>query len=268
MRTVLVIAFMLVMSLTTLHAFEIHVRERIAPTFDFLHVYEFYNGRAAVTQETPYGIQIGIIDTYGDFVIPFRYFDPLRGFFFDRFSEGFIALLCEETWLIGFYDIYGNLAIEYQFANAMPFSYGLAAVQMPDEELWGFIDTTGQFVVPPAFDWVRSFSNGLAAVAVWQYEWQNIESFMETSDGLMAIDPRLLQHGWGFCRHYRSHGGLSKLCTGVGFCRWFCYRYSFGMGHGRAADLWHYRQSWQLYCVVRNAFWWHVSHYFRGACNN
>ncbi len=82
------------------------------------------------------------------------------------YSEGLlpVKLKSKGGWRkCGFIDREGNVAIEPQFDDALPFSEGLAAIKVNGK--WGFIDTTGTMIIEPQYDKVSYyFTNGLTSV--------------------------------------------------------------------------------------------------------
>ena len=174
------------------HGQEIYVRERIPPVLTFDHVEDFYNGRAVVAQIIDNTWQFAVIDSDGNFVIPF--FPHNTRPHQIHFSEGLVPIPNEG--LFGFYDLDGEQVIDYLFLDAQPFSEGLAPVRFAgwNQDQWGFINTAGEVVIPPAFDMTLGFSEGLAPVK--QGQWQSGWGFVDTS-GNMAIYPSFFQ-AFGF----------------------------------------------------------------------
>ena len=97
------------------------------------------------------------------------------------FSEGLAAFRCEEG-KYGFVDTFGNIFIDAQFENAMPFSEGLARIQQDGR--FGFIDRIGRVAITPQFEYARCFSDGLAAF------WQDGMWGYINNNGRIVISPR------------------------------------------------------------------------------
>lgn len=74
----------------------------------------------------------------------------------------------------GYRDEEGEIAIAFQFDEALPFSDELAAVclRADGEESWGFVSPEGEMVVPAEYDGARSFADGVGALlseGKWAY---------------------------------------------------------------------------------------------------
>jgi len=80
------------------------------------------------------------------------------------FTEGYAFAAAEKNGklLYGIIDRTGNWAVEPLYADARPFSEGLAAVQYNDR--WGYVNPQGAFIADPVFSKAGDFSGGLALV--------------------------------------------------------------------------------------------------------
>jgi hypothetical protein len=76
------------------------------------------------------------------------------------FSEG-LALFINSDDKYGFVDKNGNVAINPQFEEAIPFFEGFAAVKQ--NKKWGFIGKDGKLLINPQFERVLNFKEGKAA---------------------------------------------------------------------------------------------------------
>lgn len=82
-----------------------------------------------------------------------------------HFSEGLWPVCRDKKW--GYLDAGFNVAIEFQFDEANPFSEGLAAVK---KGKWGYIDKTGKQIIPLKYAAAPGpFSEGLAWVREGRY---------------------------------------------------------------------------------------------------
>lgn len=64
----------------------------------------------------------------------------------------------------GFATADGQMKIQPQFDEVLPFSEGLAAVRV--DKRWGFIDASGKFAIPPRFDAAYYFREGVGTTQV------------------------------------------------------------------------------------------------------
>ncbi len=78
------------------------------------------------------------------------------------YCEGLACVKENQDGLYGYIDIYGNVAIDFQFRMAGDFSCGRARVYQDD--LWGYIDKSGNIKIEPQFDLAGDFQNGKAYV--------------------------------------------------------------------------------------------------------
>ena len=76
------------------------------------------------------------------------------------FSDG-LAIFITEEGEFGFIDKNGNVVINAQFEQALPFNGGFARIRQKGDV--GFIDKTGKYVINPQFKAVGDFSEGKAA---------------------------------------------------------------------------------------------------------
>ena len=158
MRPIATLIFLTILMASTVYAQDIRVRERLRPMFEFDHVGNFKNGLAVVLK----GNEIAVVDTNGEFIIPFRRNSP-----FNRlvdFSYGLIPLYDAQSSLFGFYNTRGEQVINYHFIDARQFSERLAAVFYGYG--WGFVDASGQIIIYPEYTLVSDFNNGIATVYI------------------------------------------------------------------------------------------------------
>lgn len=84
------------------------------------------------------------------------------------FSEGLLRF--RETYVEGFLNTDGSIAVKPAWRQVKDFSEGLAAVSSSDgcpdglDNCWGFIDKTGTVVIKPYFASAEGFKGGLAKV--------------------------------------------------------------------------------------------------------
>ena len=140
----------------------------IEPTFEFLRVFDFSEGLAAVvTGDWPQ--YIGFVDANGNMAIPFTEFDLLSHIspmsedvvIPIRFSDGLAAIARENGFNV--IDKSGAQVMSSPY-HLRGFSEGRIVVM---DSYWqvGVIDITGNVVVPfGRYEWIRSFSEGFAAV--------------------------------------------------------------------------------------------------------
>lgn len=159
----------------------------------------FSEGLAAICRDQLYGY----IDTEGREVIPRRFRTKKRPEGVEaragRFSEGFAAVVDDESGLSGLIDRSGVFVLSPRYTGVSPLSAGLMVVREGDGlcryvdvqgrdacggrrfresfcfseglasadssvegEGWGFIDVHGRWVIPPTLDWALSFYEGVA----------------------------------------------------------------------------------------------------------
>lgn len=199
----------------------------------FTQAGQFQNGRAIVGIGGDYttigcvmqlhGIEYGVIDKNGDYVVEPRYKD-LHKFSDELYSyrdymgggglldaTGKIVLhlpSVQEIWvpaegmcpfesrssselfttgLYGFINMEGTIAIPAKFRFAYGFKEGLALVGGTDGR-YGYINKSGEYQIPPIFELAEEFSGGLAAAGVivhGERRW----GFIDTH-GKWVIEPR------------------------------------------------------------------------------
>ena len=123
------------------------------------------------TLETPvaYGGSIGLINTYGEFVLQSSELGEIRPYF----SNGLAAAKKSGKW--GFIDTSGKWIIEPKFDNAWNFSDGgLAAAEV--NKKWGIIDKSGHWIVEPKYHYsLFYFGNGLTGLRI-NHKWRLIDA--------------------------------------------------------------------------------------------
>ena len=87
---------------------------------------------------------------------------------YKSFSEGLAPVYIIDKDAYGYMNNKGEVVIEPQFRDAMPFSEGMAAVSL-ELQRWGYIDRTGKLVIDCQFNSSSSFKNGLAQVSLPGY---------------------------------------------------------------------------------------------------
>lgn len=93
----------------------------------------------------------GLINTSGEIVIePMTYYDLFGS------SEGLLEYRDFKTFLAGFLNPKGEVAIPCQFEMASRFKNGLCVVQNPDGKC-GFIDRQGKTILPFVYDFDQSY---------------------------------------------------------------------------------------------------------------
>lgn len=107
----------------------------------------------------------------------------------DGISEGLIPYRDLRTWLYGYLDLDGDVAIPAAYTDVGPFSQGLAAVRNEDQ-LYGYIDRTGRLVADCQFAQAFPFSCGYALVV----NAQGLAGYLDRT-GELAIPCR---YAWGF----------------------------------------------------------------------
>ena len=114
------------------------------------------------------------------------------------FSEGLAEFVTTER-KYGFADKTGQIVVNPQFEDAMPFSEGFAAVKQNDK--WGFIDKSGKIVISSQFDAVGNFKNG-KAVFYNGKQWGYIDT-----KGSYVINPQF-DRAWDFSE------GMAMITSG------------------------------------------------------
>jgi hypothetical protein len=136
----------------------------------YIYAYNFSEGiaRAAIFDENfPRSRAWGCINTTGEIQIKFNF--PF-GFHFNRDGRiGFGTKFRKETGpRLGYLDYSGQIAIEPQFAEILPFENGYASVCIRDTQnnspsKWGLIDLNGKYVINPKFpQHINAYGDGLA----------------------------------------------------------------------------------------------------------
>lgn len=138
------------------------------------------------------------IDTHGVKVI-----DPLLDGI-GPFSED-LARFSAANGTIGYIGKDGNIAINAQFEDGLPFSEGIAGVKK--KGLWGFIEKSGNFKIEPEFSEVKSFSDGRAWVMVDNAGWVCVDAsgqqvFERQFTDVLTFKEKLaavkLENKWGY----------------------------------------------------------------------
>jgi hypothetical protein len=116
----------------------------------------------------------GYINSKGDIVIPFKYYNA------ESFFEGLAKV--SDGKKFGFINKNDKLVIPFQYDKAFSFANGLAVVYQSSK--CGYINKVGKLVIPTIYDFCKSFSEGLAAVQI-QSDWGYINEF-----GKLVITPK------------------------------------------------------------------------------
>ena len=123
----------------------------------------------------------------------------------NNYSNGLALVQDFDTDQYGYIDENGDMAINFQYAEARGFYDGLAAIKISDS--WGFIDTEGNTVIAPRYIEAGNFGNGLVPVRentnTWGYADKSGRIVIEPqfddarmfSEGRAAV---LLDGFWGF----------------------------------------------------------------------
>lgn len=177
----------------------------INPSVGYEQATDFINGIAWVEKAYNYYDQstgdYGMIDTAGNFVIPFIYENVSA---FDYYTRGATWVCLAETekwglidtagidtagniivpftydgirqinndghaWVMldektGLVSAEGNVLVPAEYEEVFFYKDGIAAVML--DKKWGFIDSGNNVIVPFAYDYVSPFSNGLARVVI------------------------------------------------------------------------------------------------------
>ena len=116
----------------------------------------------------------GMVDRFGNEVIPCSCPEDLRTGRLGSFREGLAPVRCDDAWGLpgalcgaypgywGYVDREGRLAIPDKYDDAKPFSNGLAQVRIKDR--WGYIDVRGNTAVPCIYEACEPFRDGTAKV--------------------------------------------------------------------------------------------------------
>lgn len=116
----------------------------------------FHKGYAMVSRNSKYGI----IDNYGNVVLPLEYdYSPLCNSCY-YFQEGRAVVMKGEKY--GFCDERGELVIPIEFDGCFGFSQDRAPVKKGG--MWGYIDTEGTLKIPYVFHAASPFKYGRAEV--------------------------------------------------------------------------------------------------------
>jgi len=205
------------------------IRWHVYPTWAFDQVFNFREGMAGVEYFELPGYWhsthiLGYMNNRGEIVIPVEHtHDPFHYFYLGAppFTEGRVAIMCNNRGGIGVFDIEGNLVVPFYYHGGWAFSEGLMAVQLGGWELindewmdtsrWGFIDRYGSIVIPLEFENATNFSEGLAAVMRYGY-W----GFIDTSGELVIpfVIQQAFDDGHGFPIIPRFSNGLVAVSTG------------------------------------------------------
>ena len=170
----------------------------------FQEALNFIEGRAFVL--TP-GFEWEYIDATGQIIRSIETpelndFDAIAD---NQYSSGLALVFNDDTNQYGYIDSEGNMAIEFQYAEARAFHDGMAAIKISDS--WGFIDTRGNTAISPRYIEAGNFGEGLVPVREntndWGYADQSgrvvIEPAFEDarpfSEGRAAV---LVDGFWGF----------------------------------------------------------------------
>lgn len=114
---------------------------------------EFSEGLARVGKENKYGF----VTEDGKEIVPIQFSAA------SNFNYGFAAVKLDEGKCY-FIDKSGKKMDDQMYADTRAFNEGLAPVQMNDSYLYGFLDTKGNVAIEPAYNNVSWFYEGLAAV--------------------------------------------------------------------------------------------------------
>ena len=121
------------------------------------------------------------------------------------FSDGLALVYDFDTDQYGYMDEDGNMAIDFQYAEARAFREGMAAIKISDS--WGFIDKKGNTVISPRYIEAGNFGEGLVPVRqntnTWGYADKNgnmviepqFEDAREFSEGRAPV---IINGFWGF----------------------------------------------------------------------
>lgn len=101
------------------------------------------NGTVIVRDMTNEDMLYGVCDLDGNIIIP-CYYNLIE------YCDNGLYLASDSTGFFGYLDRQGNIAIEFKYVAAYPFSCGLAAVKEGDS--WGFIDTRGTYLIESKWD--------------------------------------------------------------------------------------------------------------------
>lgn len=124
---------------------------------------------------------------------------------YNNFSNGLALVQSDQNGQYGFINQDGDMAINFQYAEARAFYDGLAAIKISDS--WGFIDTDGSTVIAPRYIEAGNFGDGLVPVRentnTWGYADKSgriviepqFEDARRFTEGRAAV---LLDGFWGF----------------------------------------------------------------------
>lgn len=137
----------------------------ILDTGGYLTINEFDSGVASLSRSDGEKPVFGVVNTRGEFVIPFGYH------FIYPYTEGLAAAAVSDKDLWGYLDPDGNFAIQPQYFQASEFSGGYASVKTSYGGKCGYIDQTGTLIIEAKYEQCSPFNDGLGIVEIGENLW-------------------------------------------------------------------------------------------------